>query len=206
MMSLRSLLLLAFLIVATFAQDECECDDAIAAATEGATKEKEALTAQLSTVESQSKTAQDDLRGCEAKVSETTTGTASKEAEYAAKVEALTKEKAELATKKADELAALTKELDVAKGEMDVAAKKAAAMNTQLKAEMDKERVLLKEAETALSSSQKELVAATAELTELKEMRNKKYFNLGPMMNDLVAKVTDLIAKITGKDAEKAEL
>jgi chromosome segregation ATPase len=205
MMSIRSLLLLVF-VVATFAQDGCQCDDAIAAAKEGAIKEKEALTVQLSAVESQIKTAQDNLRGCEAKVSDTKAGTTSKESEYKGKVDALLKEKTELATKNAEELAVLSKELDVAKREMESAAKMAGEVNEQLKAEMEKERALLKEAEIALSSSQKELVAATAELTELKDMRNIKYFNLGPMWNDLIAKVTDFIAKVTGKEAEKAEL
>lgn len=199
MMSFRSLLLVVFLLVATSAQEEgCKCDDAVAAAKENASKEKDAIAAQLASVETQIQSAQGDLAGCQTKVTETNDQAKSKEADYNAKIEALKKEKQSLEGKTA-ELDALNQKLEQAKQASEAAAKKASDTNDQMKSDMEKERALLKKAEESLVNSHRDLLEASEQITALKEMKNKKYFNVGGVW-------ADLVAKVTGKEAEKAEL
>jgi hypothetical protein len=61
---------LLLLLVFAIAQEECQCDEGIAAATADALEKKDALASQLSTIESHITASQSELQGCETKLVE----------------------------------------------------------------------------------------------------------------------------------------
>lgn len=198
MMSLRFLLLLVLLVVATtFAQDECNCDGAIEAAKAEANKENQGISNQVATAEAQIKASQNELNGCKAKVTEITQAHATQQAGFQTKIDALTKEKATLEAT-SDKLELLQKELDENKAVLEKTKKSSEQAEAQLKTEMEAERKLLKEAEGALVGTQKELVGAQEEIESLKKAKASTYFNFGALSDDIMG--------LFGKEKGKSEL
>ena len=184
MMSLRPFLLLLLLVFA-LAQEECQCDDAIAAAKADALEKKDALASQLSTIESHITASQSELKGCEAKLVEL--GNA--EAEWKSKMESLAKEKDEL-QEQTSKLESIVKELEEARVVMNEAAVKAKEVDAELKAVYEDERSLLRKAEEALVKVDSELKEAQDQMKTIKKMTREKYFNFGSLWSHFVSGTT----------------
>ena len=187
-MSLPSLVLL-LLLVFSAAQDDCQCDDVVAIALNNAFKEEATLATSLSTIESQISLTQEELKGCQVKVTETKEQFEASEAELKIQIEVLEKEKTDLEVT-AGKLELVEHELHEAREEMNHAASQAEGVEHQLKQQMDEERGELQSAEKALVEAHKELEEAKGKMKIIKELKSKSYFNFGAMWGDLVASVS----------------
>jgi len=184
MMSLRPFLLL-LLLVFGIAQEECQCDDAIAAATADAQEKKDDLASQLSTIESHITASQSELKGCEAKLVQL----GNSEAEWKQKMDALTKEKEDLQGQVV-KLDSVVKELEEARVVMNDAAVKAKEVDAELKAIHEDERILLRKAEQALIKVDGELNEALDQMKLIKKLKRERYVNFGSLWGQFVAGAT----------------